>query len=297
MMILTRKAALTITLIGLVAVSHSVVFIRIAGEAPALMIALSRVALASAIFLPFGAIATRRLINLAPGALRRAVLSSAFAGLFLALHFASWITSLERVSIAESTVLVSLAPLWIALFDVISGRGIPTRGLLISIVLCLLGTLILVFDGAQRIDGDPFGLLLAASGGVFMALYLFSGRAARKVLPTTGYVTLCYGTASVLLLLAVVASEIPMMGYTPKTYAALLALGLVSQVIGHTSYNWTLSTLPPVFVAICLLGEPVLGALLGWLYIGEAIPPAAAGGGILILLGISFAIRTEMKRT
>lgn len=295
-MILSRKSALIITLIGLTAVSHSVVFIRLAGEAPALMIALSRVALATAIFLPFGVIATRKLINLSPGTIRRAALSSAFAGLFLALHFASWITSLERISIAESTVLVSLTPMWIGLFDVVSGRGIPTRGLFISILLCLLGTLILVFDGAQRIDGDPVGLLLATSGGVFMALYLFNGRQARKVLPTSGYVTLCYGTASLLLLAAVVGSGIPMMGYSSTTYAALLALGLVSQVIGHTSYNWTLSTLPPVFVAICLLGEPVLGALLGWLYIGEAIPPAAAGGGILILLGISIAIRTEMRR-
>ena len=293
---LTRTTALFIALIGLVAVSHGVIFVRLAGDAPALLIAMARVAIATAVIMPFGVMAARNMKGLAAATLHRAVLLSLLAGLFLALHFASWITSLERISIAESTVLVSLTPMWVALIDLVSGRGMPTRGLLVAIAFCLLGTLILALDGAQRLDGDPVGLALAVAGGLFMALYLVSGRRARTVLPTSSYATLCYGTAALLLAAAVFSLEIPATGYSPATYGALLALGLVSQVIGHTSYNWTLATLPPVFVAICLLGEPVLGALLGWLYLGETVTVAAIGAGILILTGVAIAIRGEMRR-
>ena len=105
---------------------------------------------------------------------------------------------------------------------------------------------------------------------------------ARPVLPTSSYATLCYGTAALLLGIAVLGMDIQITGHGWPTWAALLALGLVSQVIGHTSYNWTLATLPPAFVAICLLGEPVLGALLGWLYLAEPVSMAAFGAGILI---------------
>ncbi|MBP5859021.1 DMT family transporter [Marivibrio halodurans] len=295
---LSRRAALIVALIGLAAVSHAVIFIRLAEAAPALVIAFARVGLATAVFAPFGLMAARRLSrDRSPGrgSVGRAMAISVLAGGFLALHFASWIASLERITIAESTVLVSLTPLWVALFDVVSGRGVPGRALIAAIALCLLGTAVLAFGGVSRVDGDPLGLVLAGAGGVCMAAYLVAGRGARAVLPTSAYVTLCYGAAAVLLALGVAASGAPVVGFDARTVIALLALGLVSQVIGHTSYNWTLSTLPPVLVAILLLGEPVFGSLLGWLYLGETVPPGAAVGGAAILAGLWLAIRAEMR--
>lgn len=282
-------------MIGLVAVSHGVVFIRLAGEAPALLIALGRVAVATLVFWPLGVRASAR-VDLASERARRAVLVSGVAGVFLALHFASWIASLERISIAESTVLVSLTPVWVAIIDALAGRGAPTRALLAAIGLCLAGTTVLAADSLRTLGGDPAGLLLAALGGVFMALYLVAGRSARATLPTPLYVTACYGAAAAVLAAAVAALGVPVSGHAWTTWAAIAALGLVSQVVGHTAYNWTLATLPPVMVAICLLGEPVLGSVLGWLYLGEAVPPAAALGGVLILAGIFLAIRDEARR-
>lgn len=298
---LSRGAALIVALIGLAAVSHAVIFIRLAEEAPALVIAFARVGLATAVFAPFGMMAARRLSRSGPvgrQAIGRAAAISVLAGLFLALHFASWIASLERITIAESTVLVSLTPLWVALFDAVSGRGVPGRALIAAIALCLLGTAVLAFGGVSRVDGDPTGLLLAGAGGICMAAYLVAGRGARAVLPTSVYVTLCYGAAALLLAVGILVGGAPVGdigGFGARTVIALLALGLVSQVIGHTSYNWTLSTLPPVLVAILLLGEPVFGSLLGWLYLGEAIPTAAAVGGGVILAGLWIAIRAEMR--
>ncbi|MDX5359880.1 MAG: DMT family transporter [Alphaproteobacteria bacterium] len=291
----SRRTAIVVALLGLLAVSHSVLFIRLA-DAPAVTIAFMRVLVGTLVFAPFGAAALRTLDALDPGIMRRAVLLSLGSGAFLAGHFASWIASMQRVSIAESMVLVSLTPIWIVLIDAALGRGAPGRVLAGAIALCLAGTAVLGFQGAQRVDGDLLGLGLATAGGVCMAVYLTAGRTARQHLPVTAYVTLCYGSATAWLLAGALLGGVPLGGFGGQTWAAMIALGLVSQVIGHTSYNWTLGTLPPVFVAVCLLGEPILGAVFGLLYLGEAIPPGAAAGGALILAGLGLALAAELRK-
>lgn len=290
-----RAHAVLAALAGLAAVSHGVIFIRLADEAPALTIALARVAIATAVFAPLAAAGARRAAALSGPELRRAVRLSLVAGLFLAVHFAAWIASLERITIAESVVLVSLTPIWIALVDIAAGRGRPDRATLAAIALCLAGTAVIAFDGTRRVDGDALGLALATLGGLGMAGYLVAGRTVRASLPTPAYVTLCYGTAAAALGAGVAAAGLPVTGFAAETYLALAALGLVSQVVGHTTYNWTLSALPPVFVAVCLLGEPVLGSLFGWLYLDEAIPPGTAAGGAVILVGLYLAVRAELR--
>jgi len=71
----------------------------------------------------------------------------------------------------------------------------------------------------------------------------------------------------------------------------MIALALISQIIGHTGYNWAVRAIAPTLLAITLLGEPVLSALLGWLYFGEGIGWPTALGGALILTGIWLGTR------
>lgn len=288
----SHRTAVLVALLGLAAVSHAVIFIRLADEAPALLIALARVAIATAVFLPFAMSGARRMT-----VDRRSFFLALAAGGFLALHFAGWITSLERVSIAESALLVSLTPIWLAAVDLLRGRGRPDGALAAAIGLCLLGTAVIGWDGFRRATGDPVGLGLALAGGVAMAGYLLCGKEVRARLPTSVYVGLCYGTAATVLGVAVLSSGAPIFGYGTQTYIAMAALGLVAQVGGHTAYNWTLNRLSPVFVGICLLGEPVLGSILGWIYLSEAIPALTLAGGTAILLGLALAIRGEVRRT
>jgi drug/metabolite transporter (DMT)-like permease len=72
---------------------------------------------------------------------------------------------------------------------------------------------------------------------------------------------------------------------------ALLAVsnGAISQLIGHSGYNWSLRHLDPLFVAVVSVGEPVLASLLGWWLLGEALDWRTGVGGLLILAGIALA--------
>ena len=100
---------------GVIGVSTGSIFARLA-DAPALVTAAYRVGLASLILIPLAGWKARdELRNLSFHDIKLAI----FSGLFLALHFASWISSLDYTAIANSVVLVNTIPLWV---------GHPARG-------------------------------------------------------------------------------------------------------------------------------------------------------------------------
>jgi drug/metabolite transporter (DMT)-like permease len=82
-------------------------------------------------------------------------------------------------------------------------------------------------------------------------------------------------------------------GYSVPVYACLLLLGLVPQLIGHSTVNWALKYLSASFVSVALLGEPISATVLALIFLGEAPSVLEIGGGVLILVGIYLATRSE----
>ena len=71
---------------------------------------------------------------------------------------------------------------------------------------------------------------------------------------------------------------------------------MVSQVVGHGSFNWGLQDVRvPVSSLLCILGEPILAPIYGLIYFGEAIPIATWIGAAFILPGIWLGARAELK--
>jgi drug/metabolite transporter (DMT)-like permease len=70
-------------------------------------------------------------------------------------------------------------------------------------------------------------------------------------------------------------------------------MGLVSQILGHSSYNWALKHVSAGLVAVALLGEPLGATLLAWLLFGETLTVTKIIGGVAILTGIIMAAKGE----
>lgn len=266
--------------IALAAVSFGSIFARLAEAAP-LAIAAWRMGLAALVMIPValtGGSGAERMN------LRHAALAAA-AGLFLALHFATWIASLDYTSIARSVLLVSTAPIWVAILQFVTGRGAPPLRTALALLFAVGGVAIASagYDHSKELlTGD----LLAVAGAIAMASYLLLSEKAQLHLPFRRYLAIAYGSAAALLWLAMTLTGTAAGGFTAATWWALVGMAAISQLIGHSGYNWALRHLSPLFVAVVLVGEPVLASLLGWWLLGEGLDWQTGAGGLLILTGI-----------
>jgi drug/metabolite transporter (DMT)-like permease len=276
---------------GIIGVSTGAVFARLA-DAPALVTAAYRVGLAALILIPLaGWKAREELRQLSWRDIKLAVL----AGLFLATHFATWISSLDYTAIANSVVLVNTIPLWVGLLTpFITGDRIQ-KSTVISIVLSVIGGGVIGFGdfatGGQALWGD----FLAIIGAFSAALYLLLGRNLRRKLSLLSYVAVCYGSAAVLLWLVVLLLKLPITGYSSQTVAAFWAMALISQILGHSSYNWALKWFSTGFIAVALLGEPIGSTILAYIIFDEGLTWLKLAGGLFILSAIYIAAAGEKK--
>jgi len=286
---------------GILAVSAASIFVRFAQEgAGSLVIAAGRLGIATLALAPV-AIARHRptLRALTPRDLALALAS----GALLALHFGSWIASLEKTSVIDSVVLVTTTPLWVALLAPFTvGERLP-RAALFGIVFALAGGVIIALgaasagaasDATLRAPGDRLiGDALAVLGAWAMAGYLIVGRRIRARMALVPYVFIVYGAAAIFLMAAVVASGERFTGLPAATWGWIALLALVPQLIGHSTFNWALRHLRATPVAIVLFGEPVGATVLAWLVLREVPPPLSVAGALVIVTGVFLAARAS----
>lgn len=290
---LKRKTFLpTIVLVlGVMGISSGAIFARLADAHP-LVICAYRVGLASCALVPFALFFNRREYRMLG---RSDSARTILAGLFLACHFAAWITSLSYTTVASSVVLVNTIPIWVALINFFRGAQRPSRKMWLCIFLSFSGAAV-VGCGDLSFSGEAlWGDFLAVAGAVFAAAYILIGKEVRKKLNLMPYVALCYSTAALLLWGVVLAMGLKITGFSQTTWGAFFGMAFFSQVIGHSSYNWALRYFSAGFVAILLLGEPIGSALLAYFLFDEIPAPIKFVGFALLLSSILFVAREEGK--
>ena len=271
-----------VLLVGVLAVSSGAIFVRLS-DAPPLVTAAWRLTLATLFLLPYALWKARGELRQLS---RRELGIGMLAGFFLALHFATWISSLAFTSVVNSTVLVNITPVWVALMTPWLTRDHVSRRAWLGVVASVVGGIGIGLGdfagGTRALIGDG----LALAGSLALAIYLLSGRKLRAKLSLPAYLTVCYSSATVLLWACVLSAGLPATGFNARTWGALFGMALVSQHLGHSSYNWAMKYFSAGFIAVCLLGEPVLSSLLAWWLFGEALTWGKVAGGALILAGI-----------
>jgi len=293
------QIALVLT-VGILAVSTAAILVRLAiatagtsGVGFSLVIAASRLALAVIVLVP----TWQRLCTAKPTAI--ALQYATAAGLALAVHFATWITSLSFTSIAASTTLVTTNPVWVALLSWLWFKEIPRRQTMLGMTLALTGGMLIGWGsatGASPGANPTLGNGLALVGAWAASLYLLLGREAqRHGLGLGSYVTVAYTVAAIALLPLPLIAGTTYTGYPPLTYGYLVLMALVPQLIGHTSFNWSVRWIAPTLVTLVILLEPVMASLLGYLIFGELPGTAVLVGAVLLLMGVGVAAITTRQ--
>ena len=301
-----RSTSLPFVILGaaVVIVSSAAIMIRFAQSegVPSLSIAALRMGLAALILTP---IAWGRNAAEIRAFSRRDIFLCIAAGVFLAAHFAAWISSLALTSVASSVALVTTNPIWIALASWFFLRERPGTGLALGIA-CALGGSALIFlsDSQSATLADAatpsaalIGNLLALLGAVTVCGYLLIGRSLRSRLSLLPYIWLAYTSAALVLLLLALATGNPLTGFSGFAWLMLAGLALGPQLLGHSAVNWALKYVSASFIAVVILGEPIASALLAWFFFGEGFAALQLAGFALLLIGIYLAAKNEKAAT
>ncbi|GAA5335004.1 MULTISPECIES: DMT family transporter [Thermus] len=287
----SRPQILAVLLLGILAISFGSILVRLSLEAS------GDRSLAFSLVMSAGRLGLAALL-LAPGwfkplSSRKGLPFAVAAGVFLALHFAFWITSLSYTSVAASTALVTTNPVWVTLFGWLFFGEKPSGTTLLGVAVALVGGLCIGLGDAEGGGGkNPLlGDLLAVLGAVTVSFYFLLGREAqRRGLSTLEYIRVAYTTAALVLL------PLPYLfgggygGYPLAVYGYLLLMALLPQLVGHTSFNWATRHIPPVLVTLAILFEPVGASLLAFLLFGELPGLPVLLGALVLLLGVGLAV-------
>ena len=274
-------------LVAVVSISFAAIFFRNAAPIHPILQAAIRLFIASFVLLPWTLGQLRR------GAISpKCVRAAALAGVWYALHFGSWVTSLTLTSVAASVTLVTATPLVLGVIGWIRKEDIPTRNQWAALGLGALG-LVIIGQGDLAGGGDALlGDLFAFMGALAMAGYLLTCRSVSDELEVWSFTGIATGVGAVLLSLSALAMDVPLEVPDWKPLAYLAAAALIPQLVGHVLLTWASRILTPVLVGTSTLGEPVGATVLAWFWLAETPSTQVMAGCLVTLMGLLLALRT-----
>ena len=271
----------------------AVVFISLSGPmiaataAPVLAIAFWRCLIGSGITGVW--VIARRWSSL--GALtRREIRLTVIAGVFLGLHFATWIPSLTLTTIAASTALVATQPIWAALIARAMGVRISSR-VWIGIAIAFSGVIVLTGVDLSVDPAHLWGDALALVGAVFSAAYVSVAERVRKTVDTSTTTFVLYAVSAVTILPLVFIFGQQLVGFDAQAWALILAVTLGAQLLGHSMMTRVLSSTSATVVSLAILFEMPGATLVAAIWLGQVPPLALLPAAALILAGLVIVIK------
>lgn len=281
-------------IIGVISVSTSAVFVKLANEAPAAIIANYRLLLAVIMMVPVVVLKYKQELKY----IRKTDwMLSTLAGIFLAFHFILWFESLNYTSVASSVVLVTLQPIFAFIGTYLFFQERFSPGAIISMIIALIGSFIISWGDFQLGPAELFGDILALLGAVMITAYFLFGQNARKRLSLMPYTFIVYGISSITLIIYNLILQNSFIGYPADHWWIFLALAIFPTFLGHTLFNWALRWLSTATISMGIIFEPVGASILAYIILGEKITWSQWLGGTIVIFGlILFILSTSRKR-
>ncbi len=281
-----------LVLLGVVMVSYSGPLVKAgleAGANPA-TIAMMRMALTALILLPVMFIRRKGQMEAPITSLKKMTrtqwLWSVAASVFLALHYLTWMTSLDATSTFASVALVCTQPLFVAAVSGVFLKERMPRDARPGALVAVIGALLIAANGLRSENaGDLPGALLALAGAVMMAGHWLCNRYARRTVDALPFMFLLYSQTALLL-----TCTLPFMGGFRLTWAALLCVAGLSigcTLLGHSMFTLALGRVSATVVSFALLGEPVGAMIWGILFLGDVPDLLVFIGGVVIVIGLA----------
>ncbi len=264
---------------GVLAVTTSAFIVKYAQQDPYSLAAV-RVILTGVISLSFSKLFKYQKLDLTNQEKGLIILS----GISLASHFAWWFASLSaNIPIGTSLALTNTAPVWIVILSVIIYREKPNAKATVSIILVIIGSAIL-FISSNTTQLEIEGLIYAIASAIGFAIYLIIAKLLVQKVGMWRYFGLVNITAGISLLPIILLQDKEII--IPDLWIYGMLLALIPGMLGHATYNWAMSRIDQVDVAIATLGEPILGTFFAFIIFREYLDTSEIIGMFFLLSAI-----------
>ncbi len=275
---------------GVFALGFSAMFVRWA-NAPGPVVGFYRIGLSTLILLPFFIARRRKGVKITWSIMIFPILG----GIFTALDFSIWNTSVNFTTAANATLLGNTAPLWVALFAWLVWKEHLKVAFWLGLLLTLAGAAMVLGTDFLKESTLGIGDLMAITAGVFYAGYFLVTQRGRSQWDTLSYIWFVGLISGICLLGISLGLGMQMTGYPLQTYLAFLGAALVSQIGGYLAVGYALGHLPASQVAPTMIGQPVVTAVLAIPLLGESLHAVQIIGGLAVLGGI-YLVHTSREK-
>lgn len=278
-------------IVGVIAVSASAIFVKFS-TAPSGVIAFYRLLFSVLFMLPIFLMKyVKELVLIS----KRDWVFATLAGVFLAFHFILWFESLNYTSVASSTVLVTLQPLFAFIGTYLFFKERFSLKALICALLAIIGSVIISW-GDFRISGTAlFGDILALLACALVTAYLMFGQSVRKRLSLITYTFVVYSISSIVLFLYVLIAGESLYPYPKSEWVNFILLALIPTLLGHSLFNWAIKWISTSIISMAILFEPVGATILAYYLLSEKVLLTQLIGGSIVIVSISFFLLNERR--
>ena len=267
------------------ALSTSAIFVKLA-DAPSSITAFYRLFFTVLILLPlllFKKEHRQALLSLSKKQLGLGLLS----GLFLAIHYVLWFESLNYTSVASSTVIVTLQPLFSFAGGHFFFKEHFSKGSIASCFVSLIGCFIIGWGDFEVSYQALFGDVLAFIAAGVITAYFFIGQHMRKKISVIPYSILGYSSSAFFLAMYAFTQNVSFIDYPLYTWKSFIGLALIATILGQMAFNWLLKWLSTSTISMSILGEPVGTCILAYFILGEVISLQQGVGITITLVGLA----------
>ena len=211
----------------------------------------------------------------------------------IALFNAAFNYALVYGSASQGALLYATIPAVLAVCAVLFLKERLNRGRVLGIALSVVGAALIVASGEPRLEVAPSPLLGAALMLWTVVLWAAYTVAAKAVTDADQIaVIFAISVLGALMLLPASAVELAIVGLTPTSaygWLGVLYLGLFASAGCYALYNFAVRELDVSTVGAFTNIDPIVGVVTAFLFLGEALSPAQAGGAAVVLAGMWLA--------
>lgn len=275
---MTDKRLKILVFMAICFISSSAILVKLS-QASAIEIAFFRLFFSTLFLMPFFIVSKNNFKNLTVSTILLCILS----GLFLALHFIVWFASLNYTSVANSTVLVTMSPIFTVIGGALFLKDYISKKQITLIIITLIGSFIMTFHQLSIHPSELVGDLLAFLGALFVAIYMLIGRKTRQSITTVTYTFLVYGSATIVLGFIGFINKQNFITHSKTDWLIFIGLALFPTLLGHSIFSWALKYVKASFISVVTLLEPVFSTVLA-IFIFIEIPDILQMIGATIIL-------------